>query len=231
MNKGFPYKKKSDFLIRAKLTRPPPLFVSLEMFEELLFGLISSRQKFQFDCLKKYFCCKFVFLHKKTNWFFFFFFHLITSFCQCFYTIWFLCLNFFVGTLVFCHNFSCKPIFCHNFFLVTTVTTIIVEFQILLLYSSKGNFFTNSHDTLHILCLHHHHVQLQAIMQKYDFCAFCWSFNWNMIKLANLVYCQIDILSLHLIFMNVNPAKNIPEFLGDNSDSWVLSQRFNATLL
>ena len=108
---------------------------------------------------------------------------------------------------------------------------IIVEFLILLLNSSQGNFFTNSHDTLHLLCLHHHHAQLQAIKQKYEICAFWWSFNWKMIKLANLVYCQIDLLSPHLIFMNVNPAKNIPEFLGDNSDSWVLSQRVNATLL
>ena len=59
-----------------------------------------------------------------------------------------------------------------------------------------------------------------------------------MIELANIVHCQIDLLSQHLhnyllnkIFMDFNPAKNIPEFLGDNPDSWVLSQRFNATQL
>ena len=59
-----------------------------------------------------------------------------------------------------------------------------------------------------------------------------------MIELANLVYCQIDLLSQQLYryllnkrFMDGNPAKNIPEFLGDNPDSWVLSQRFNATQL
>ena len=162
-----------------------------------------------------------IFFSTKTNWFFF----LLLLFNHIFLSI-FLYYLVFVGILVFYHSFSCKPIFCHKIFLVTIFTTIIVEFKILLLYSSKGNFFTNSHDTLHLLCLHHHHVQLQAIMQKYDFCAFWWSFNWNMIKLANLVYCQIDLL-----FMNVNPAKNIPEFLGDNSDSWVLSLRFNAPLL
>ena len=38
-----------------------------------------------------------------------------------------------------------------------------------------------------------------------------------MIKLANLVYCQIDLLSQHLIFVNVIPAKI---FL----NSWVIIQ-------
>ena len=163
--------------------------------------------------LKKYFCCKF-FFSTKTNWSFF----LLLSFnhiflVNVFYTIWFVCHTFLVGTLVFCHNFSCKIFFCHKILLVTTVTTIIREFQILILYSRKVTFSCAYTTT------------------EYDFCVFWWSFNWNMIKLANLVYCQIDLLSQHLIFMNVNPAKNIPEFLGDNSDSWVLSQRFNATLL
>ena len=131
--------------------------------------------------LKKNTLVAFFFLHNNKLVLFF-----LLSFNHIF-LLMFLYYLVFVGTLVFCHNFPCKLIVCHKIVLVTTVTTIIVEFQILFLYSSKGNFFTNSHDTLHLLCLHHHHNQLQAIMQKYYFCAFWWSFNWNMIKLANLV--------------------------------------------
>ena len=53
----------------------------------------------------------------------------------------FLCVNFF--------NVFCENSFLVKLFLVTTVTTVttnIVKYQILLLYSIKGNFFTKGLD-------------------------------------------------------------------------------------